>query len=221
MKHVFTTLLMVTALSAPAMTAQAQSSGISDSTMGTSMDSGMASDSTSGTTGVNSESATGDALANSVPGSVLSESNIRDIQQSLNTEGYFRGSVDGVFGPDTVAALRQFQLDNGLESNGLVTGRTLDTLGVQLSAADSARIDASGGILANQPVGSGVAGTTTGTAGNLSSSTSTSSGTTTGTMSTPGASTMSTPGASTMSTPGASTMGGNMGSSGSSGGNTN
>jgi hypothetical protein len=46
-------------------------------------------------------------------------SNIREVQAALARKGYYRGAIDGSFGPATRSALRQYQLNHGLE----VTGR--------------------------------------------------------------------------------------------------
>ena len=46
-------------------------------------------------------------------------SNVRQVQAALARKGYYRGAIDGSFGPATRSALRQYQLNHGLE----VTGR--------------------------------------------------------------------------------------------------
>lgn len=44
---------------------------------------------------------------------------VRRVQALLAQQGYLSGGVDGVCGPLTVAAIRKFQQDNGLEADGI------------------------------------------------------------------------------------------------------
>lgn len=62
---------------------------------------------------------------------------VRDIQRSLNSKGYGAGTVDGVFGESTRAAIAAFQRDHSLPGAGRVDQRTLAALGVTGSAATS------------------------------------------------------------------------------------
>ncbi len=51
-------------------------------------------------------------------------------QTALNDKGY-NVAVDGQFGPNTSAAVRSFQSDNGLAANGTLDDATLKALGVR------------------------------------------------------------------------------------------
>ena len=53
---------------------------------------------------------------------------VRQVQQKLNDMGYHAGSVDGVLGPRTEAALRQFQKARYLEPTGHIDSKTLAAL---------------------------------------------------------------------------------------------
>ncbi|MBS0320939.1 MAG: peptidoglycan-binding protein [Proteobacteria bacterium] len=51
-------------------------------------------------------------------------------QTALNDKGY-NVTVDGRYGPNTAAAVRNFQSDNGLAANGTLDDATLKALGVR------------------------------------------------------------------------------------------
>lgn len=55
---------------------------------------------------------------------------VRDLQSALADLGYDIGSVDGVFGPATDRALRDFQVTSGLEATGYADETTLQALGL-------------------------------------------------------------------------------------------
>ena len=68
--------------------------------------------------------------------SVLCETNatpgmVTDIQRALKTAGHDPGTIDGVIGRDTLAAIDSYQVQKGLARGGL-TKSTLDSLGIQL-----------------------------------------------------------------------------------------
>ncbi len=45
--------------------------------------------------------------------------------------GYYHGVVDGLFGPDTRAALTLYQIDHGLSVTASLNTDTLQSLGIQ------------------------------------------------------------------------------------------
>jgi peptidoglycan hydrolase-like protein with peptidoglycan-binding domain len=53
-----------------------------------------------------------------------------EIQQALIGKGYFQGPADGVWGPDSVAALKRFQEDQKLEATGKIDALSLIRLGL-------------------------------------------------------------------------------------------
>jgi Putative peptidoglycan binding domain len=55
---------------------------------------------------------------------------IADVQTQLAKEGYYRGEIDGVLGPETRRAIVSFQSDHGLRVTGNLTQETLSTLGL-------------------------------------------------------------------------------------------
>ena len=71
----------------------------------------------------------GQAVAASNPGSASAMS-IRQTQQQLRGQGYYHGKVDGVMGPKTRQALRNYQRDHSLPANGRLTRPTAQNMGV-------------------------------------------------------------------------------------------
>lgn len=55
---------------------------------------------------------------------------IRQVQQALQQQNMYRGQVDGVWGPHTQAAVRQYQQKNNLGSSGQLDQQTLASLNV-------------------------------------------------------------------------------------------
>ena len=53
-------------------------------------------------------------------------------QSKLSGLGYFKGTIDGYYGPQTARAVEQFQADNNLPVNGRLDLKTLSCLGISL-----------------------------------------------------------------------------------------
>ena len=60
-------------------------------------------------------------------------STIGAVQQALAQQGYYRGQIDGVFGPETRAAIAQYQSTHGLRVTGALSSDTLQALGLSPS----------------------------------------------------------------------------------------
>jgi len=75
-------------------------------------------------------------------GEVLSHSSTAILQRQLAAHHAYRGKIDGVWGPRTEAALREFQNQNKLEASGKVDAPTADKLGVKIERMDLADKDA-------------------------------------------------------------------------------
>lgn len=54
----------------------------------------------------------------------------REIQQALADKGYFRGPVDGTWGPDSMDALKRFQTDQNVDADGKISALSLIALGL-------------------------------------------------------------------------------------------
>ncbi len=52
------------------------------------------------------------------------------VQSDLAREGYYRGMIDGVYGPQTRVAITRYQSNHGLQVTGSLTTATLRSLGV-------------------------------------------------------------------------------------------
>ena len=59
------------------------------------------------------------------------------IQTKLKRWGYYNGSIDGVYGSKTVAAVRYFQSKNGLAVDGIAGPKTLAAMGIYSSSSSS------------------------------------------------------------------------------------
>ena len=79
---------------------------------------------------------------------------VKEVQRRLKMWGYYKGSVDGVFGAGTKAAVISFQKKNGLTPDGVVGKATYKALGMNSSysilagqsGANGAGVNASGSV---------------------------------------------------------------------------
>ncbi len=67
----------------------------------------------------------------------LTVSQIKTMQTKLKRWGYYKGSVDGIFGSKTKAAVKLFQKKNGLIVDGIVGKKTLAALGMSTGSTSS------------------------------------------------------------------------------------
>ena len=56
---------------------------------------------------------------------------VSDIQDRLRAEGYYRGTIDGVFGPQSRDAILRYQRDHGLDPNGRIDASLTRALGLR------------------------------------------------------------------------------------------
>jgi hypothetical protein len=59
-----------------------------------------------------------------------SDSTVSAVQSQLAEQGYYRGPIDGVYGPQTRAALTRYQSSRGLQATGALSPATLRALGL-------------------------------------------------------------------------------------------
>ena len=62
---------------------------------------------------------------------------VRTIQEKLKRWGYYSGSVDGIYGSQTVSAVKRFQKKNGLTVDGIAGTQTLKAMGITSSSSSS------------------------------------------------------------------------------------
>lgn len=62
---------------------------------------------------------------------------VRTIQEKLKRWGYYSGSVDGIYGSQTVSAVKSFQKKNGLTVDGIAGTQTLKAIGITSSSSSS------------------------------------------------------------------------------------
>lgn len=62
---------------------------------------------------------------------------VKTLQTKLNNWGYDAGTVDGIFGSKTQAAVKRFQQKNGLVADGIVGAKTAAALGMTLTSSSS------------------------------------------------------------------------------------
>lgn len=63
---------------------------------------------------------------------------VKNAQAELKSQGFYYGEVTGVNSPETVAAVKRYQIRNGLEVTGTLSKETLDSLGVGADAPAAA-----------------------------------------------------------------------------------
>jgi hypothetical protein len=59
-----------------------------------------------------------------------SVSTVSAVQSDLAKQGYYRGVIDGVYGPRTRVAITRYQSNRGLQVTGILTTATLQSLGL-------------------------------------------------------------------------------------------
>ncbi len=74
---------------------------------------------------------------------------VKTIQTKLKRWGYYTGSVDGIFGAKTKAAVQYFQRKNGLTADGIVGSATAKAMGISLSGTASSNGTTTSGKLSN------------------------------------------------------------------------
>ena len=61
---------------------------------------------------------------------ILNAAAVRNLQQRLRSLGFYRGAIDGLWGPGTQAGIERFQQGRGLQATGQINPATLQALGL-------------------------------------------------------------------------------------------
>src|SRR5437764_14863502 len=75
-----------------------------------------------------------------VVGSVRADQTIQSVQQALTDQGFYCGNGTGEKSAETTAAIRRYQIRNGLQVNGEITSEALRSLNVNSNSASSPRL---------------------------------------------------------------------------------
>ncbi len=62
---------------------------------------------------------------------------VRTIQEKLKRWGYYNGNIDGIYGTQTVSAVKKFQKKNNLTVDGIAGSKTLSAMGIYSSGSNS------------------------------------------------------------------------------------
>ena len=62
---------------------------------------------------------------------------VRTIQTKLKRWGYYSGNIDGIYGTQTLNAVKSFQKKNGLTADGVAGTKTLNALGIMQSSSNT------------------------------------------------------------------------------------
>ena len=68
---------------------------------------------------------------------------VRTIQTKLKRWGYYNGNVDGIYGSQTMEAVKKFQRKNGLTADGIAGTKTLQAMGIYSSSGNSSSSNSS------------------------------------------------------------------------------
>ena len=68
-------------------------------------------------------------------GLLLGDQSVENVQQALKDQGFYYGEITGQKDADTTAAIRRYQIRNGLQITGDLNEETLKALGVDSSGA--------------------------------------------------------------------------------------
>src|SRR5438132_13344528 len=84
-------------------------------------------------------------------GSARADQTVRSLQQALTEQGFYYGNVTGEKSAETTAAVRRYQIRNGLQVNGEINSETLRSLHVRSNSASSPRVTSTSAVTPATP----------------------------------------------------------------------
>ena len=90
-------------------------------------------------------------VALSFAGTVRADQTIQSVQQALTEQGFYYGNVTGEKSAETTAAVRRYQIRNGLQVNGEINSETLRSLNVRSKSASSPRVTSTSAVTQPTP----------------------------------------------------------------------
>src|SRR5437867_5499322 len=78
-------------------------------------------------------------LAMCVAGFVRADQTVQSVQQALKVQGFYYGNVTGDKSAETTAAIRRYQIRNGLQVTGEINPETLRSLNLNSNSASSSQ----------------------------------------------------------------------------------
>ena len=104
----------------------------------------------------------------------MSKDKVKEVQSALKSKGMDPGPEDGVLGPKTQQAIREFQKSNNLQATGRIDDKTASALGVDVASSGAGSSSSSGIGSSSSPgtgsASSGMGSSSSGAAGSGSSS---------------------------------------------------
>ncbi len=70
----------------------------------------------------------------------LSEAQIVGIQQSLASRGFYHGAVNGMWTPETLEAVRSYQVSRSLQPSGMLMTTDLEALGLYVGPREVTKV---------------------------------------------------------------------------------
>ena len=122
------------ALTLVPMSGWSQSSSQTPGTSGSKQQGSSDTSTGSSSTDTSTRGSTGSMRSSSAAHGKWSREDVKSVQEALKGKGHNPGPIDGVMGPQTQQALKEFQRAQNIQQTGQLDSSTASALGVQLSS---------------------------------------------------------------------------------------